>query len=536
MFVDFYKTFNKAKNSTARPGSNDAYFHVEGILKDKCSIYEPIIKVNIDDFQATGDDVNIQRYNYCYISQFGRYYFVTDKIWDSGYWEFHLKCDVLGTWRTIIGSTEQMIERSGLPGIVDDPVYQPEITPNVQKISTQYLTDLFADQPSVLIGNWSDVGHGVYIVTMAGVPTDTGWFSTTAVVGNTYAMTKDQFDAFRTELSTTSYTGLDPTTDNISANTAKVLINPFQYIIRCFYLPLTKAQLFGTGYTDVRIRYGWYMLQATVTQVFSPLKQFTLYQDNIPRHPLASSQLVGLPRMFRTDRWTNYYLIWPMFGSIKIDSDLLLDGDKMLITAVLDIFSGEVSVQVSTFANTVSPTNYIKTIPIAHLSWAIDVPLSSYLRNPTANLDTAQQTTAFLPRLADAFMSGGVGGIVDTIYSGIKTTTSARARAMAADVQMVGSAGTFSPLAVPRYGFMFVYWNPTTVKADASLQYRGFVPKLGVLTMKRHTPAYVATLNNEPALIVCQKPVLIEDGGAANWSQVEYDEIIAYMSRGFYYV
>lgn len=536
MQVVLYSTFTKAKNSTVQPAAGADSVTLTGILKDESSMIDPVIKIDVRQF--TGDNKTIKRFNYARIPEYGRFYFVTRKVWVNGFWEFHMHTDVMGTWRTVIGNQEQFIERSGLPGKIDDGAYQPELIPNVVRYTSTYLDNLFVDQPSVLGGNWSDVGHGTYIVTMSGSPTNNG-LGSTAVIGNTYALTRDQFDDLRTELSTTAYAGLDPAVDNISQNAAKVLVNPFQYIIRCFYLPLSKAQLFGVGFSNVAIRYGWYILNTQGTQVLSPLKQFPLFMGDIPTHPLASNQLGGLPQMFRNDRWSQYYLIWPMLGALKIDSDLLINADKMLIAAVLDIFSGEVTVSVATYINTISDANYQKTVPIAHINWAIDVPLSSYLRNPTANLETQHQAVGFLPAVASALLGGNVGGVVDAVYGGIKNVQTAKARAMAADVQTVGSAGTFSPLGYARYGLMFVYWNPTCVVADASVTYKGFAPQLGVATMKRHTPAFVSTLNGVPYIIVCRDPVLFNSGYTSDnalWLQDEYDEIIGYMRSGFYYV
>ena len=57
--------------------------------------------------------------------------------------------------------------------------------------------------------------------------------------------------------------------------------------------------------------------------------------------------------------------------------------------------------------------------------------------------------------------------------------------------------------------------------------------------MKRHTPAFVSTLNGVPYIIVCRDPVLFNSGYTSDnalWLQDEYDEIIGYMRSGFYYV
>ena len=52
-------------------------------------------------------------YNYCYIPDFGRFYYVTKQLIKTGsLTEIHLQCDVLQSWKTQILSNEAVIERS----------------------------------------------------------------------------------------------------------------------------------------------------------------------------------------------------------------------------------------------------------------------------------------------------------------------------------------------------------------------------------------------------------------------------------------
>ena len=56
---------------------------------------------------------NTLAYNYCYIPDFGRFYYVTKQLIKTGNeTEIHLQCDVLQSWKTQILSNEAVIERS----------------------------------------------------------------------------------------------------------------------------------------------------------------------------------------------------------------------------------------------------------------------------------------------------------------------------------------------------------------------------------------------------------------------------------------
>ena len=98
--VNFYQ-FNKKENSTTRPaGSGISYACV---LKDRCTIENPEIELNVKPNQW---------YNYCYIPDFQRYYFVSNWNYFRGIWTATLKVDTLASYKTEIGSTTKYILRS----------------------------------------------------------------------------------------------------------------------------------------------------------------------------------------------------------------------------------------------------------------------------------------------------------------------------------------------------------------------------------------------------------------------------------------
>lgn len=81
-------TFSKRKNSTKRPAASGTVFNY--CLKDVTSVLSPTLEIH---------DASVLAYNYCYLQQFGRYYWVGDKrsIAYNTY-EVDLEVDVPGSW------------------------------------------------------------------------------------------------------------------------------------------------------------------------------------------------------------------------------------------------------------------------------------------------------------------------------------------------------------------------------------------------------------------------------------------------------
>ena len=80
----------KRENSTKRPASNTTKKEMDCILRRGSSAIMPVLEF---DFGPTSTG-NPLKYNYAYISEFGRYYFIRDWSWIDGLWIAALECDV----------------------------------------------------------------------------------------------------------------------------------------------------------------------------------------------------------------------------------------------------------------------------------------------------------------------------------------------------------------------------------------------------------------------------------------------------------
>lgn len=120
MNVNFYQ-FQKRENSTAQPGVGVTATTYVCKLKDNCSIINPIIQIAKESAQAWSLLIG---FNYAYIPDFNRYYFVRDIVMESNViCSIYLEVDTLASWKSQIGSASEYVLRSASSydgDIVDD--------------------------------------------------------------------------------------------------------------------------------------------------------------------------------------------------------------------------------------------------------------------------------------------------------------------------------------------------------------------------------------------------------------------------------
>lgn len=77
---------------------------LQGNLKEKTSIINPIINFELSD---------VPDFNYVYIAEFNRYYFITDiKNISNNLWEISMRCDVLMSFKTEILTNPAILKRT----------------------------------------------------------------------------------------------------------------------------------------------------------------------------------------------------------------------------------------------------------------------------------------------------------------------------------------------------------------------------------------------------------------------------------------
>lgn len=81
----------------------DTGITLEGYLREDSSIINPVIMFKSD---------SVMRYNFCYIPQWQRYYFVRDiNSYRNGVWIVTMECDVLMSFKNDIANFEVVVDK-----------------------------------------------------------------------------------------------------------------------------------------------------------------------------------------------------------------------------------------------------------------------------------------------------------------------------------------------------------------------------------------------------------------------------------------
>lgn len=318
MNITFYK-FVKRENSTAQPGVGVTSKTYDCRLKEDTSIIEPSILIVKEAQQSYTD---LLAYNYAYIADFGRYYFVRNVISVSNVMvEFILEVDALSSFKSYIGSANEYVLRSA------------------STYDTNVLDDLYPMNAEVSYANASITAPGV-------TPSSYQWnpftgFTSMIVVGiiNSSIQVKNGAVTYykisyqtlsnmmQYLLSSAGYFNLNPA--EISDNLAKALVNPIQYITEAFYVPYD----WGTPYTEEHLKMGWWDLPTDGNYKGTPLAGYPEISDistplasqkfYLPMHPQAGSR----GRYMRCAPWTRYMLHAGPFGNIPIDPATITNSD-----------------------------------------------------------------------------------------------------------------------------------------------------------------------------------------------------------------
>lgn len=300
MFVVNFWTFAKKINSTELPVPPGTAIQCD--LKEDTTITTPILKI------AAG--VTRPLYNYAYITEFGRYYWIVDWEWIGGLWYCFLRCDVLSTYRSAIGNTTCYVLRSSADsdGDIMDTLYPT--TSNIQVVSEQ-VTDL----------PWT--ANGYYIVNVLGGS------------GSFYAMDAANLTRFFTYLFSDDYlqSVVGPTVDLDEFPELKVQLNPLQYIGSIVYVPV---EVQGGLVTDILVgRAGVFGI--TAYHMDNYIENVGFQVPAVPTHPQSGSR----GNYLNYPPYTRHTLNFPPFGSIDLPSDLIQPGRNASGIIAYDIRTGD---------------------------------------------------------------------------------------------------------------------------------------------------------------------------------------------------
>lgn len=300
MNVVFYN-HAKRNNSTKLPTGGVT---IQCALKDACSVVSPVLEIKT----ATRPD-----YNYAYISDFGRYYYVTEWIYDKGIWSCSLSVDVLTSWRDEIKATKAQV-------LFSSSLYNMNVMDNrLASVGTYTRESKTADFVGTLSGQ-NVTPSGTFAINAL---SNTSTWSTGATT--TYFMTYQQMQAFARELVSPSvWEGLK-----------QFFNNPMDGITECYYIPLDISKFIDLT-VDGEVQIGDYTFpSATAKKAVSTnfaLKSYTTSIDI----PWLYSDFRRLPP------YTELTMFVPFCGAKPINPEMVYKIDQLFIDYSVDIVTGNV--------------------------------------------------------------------------------------------------------------------------------------------------------------------------------------------------
>lgn len=300
--------FAKSVNSTKRPGE-DGYV-MEGVLKQPSSMLSPSIQVDLGNTSPN-------TYNYAYIPNFDRYYWISEWTWDSGFWTAEMTVDVMASWKNSIGASTQYVLRSShsSDGRVTDTLY-----PCINKLSVN----------NVPYSLWSS--GGTFMI---------GMISKDAYKGSVkyYRLSYAQFILLNDYLMrNVDWLDIDwSIITDLTANLMKTLFNPYQYITCCWWFPFN---IDGYGVID-SMSYGWWSIPLQAGDIGTNYTREFSTSINIPSHPQISRGIY-----MQSAPYTELVLCDPVFGTISLQPIRHINGKKVYIDVVVDLTNGIGTMQI----------------------------------------------------------------------------------------------------------------------------------------------------------------------------------------------
>lgn len=311
MNVIFY-TFSKRRNSTAQP-SGGTQFSVE--LKEGCGVLRPSITL-----KYAGTVTNPAGWNYAYISDFNRYYWVDDWYYINRQWTATLRCDVLASYKAQIGASSQYITRSAAAfnGDIIDQLYPTKTAPSIESSSKAFWSTpaSAADQVFVVCtagrGGFMDyyLLNGEHLAELGSKVFDVNFY--------------DSFDL-----------GV------LTPEVIKAITDPEESVCAITYIPVkwSNVSSLGSGVTTFYLGYYEFIMTGSADQMrhITPSASITLTQSlDLLAHPDAAQR----GNYLNGDAYTQRTLYVPTVGTINLDNNLLAGKTKIEVSMTLNLASG----------------------------------------------------------------------------------------------------------------------------------------------------------------------------------------------------
>ena len=470
-------TISKKPNSTARPAASGNV--LDGSLIEDTSLVDPQVRIAL----PTGETPT--QWNYA--QMLGRYYWIRDWTFTSAGWIASMHVDVLTTYRTAIGNYQAYVLRSA-------SAYDSYLTDTMYPISNNYqqFDSYPQEQP------WSNTyspGSGFYIVAVIGAVSSTEDVTNNMSGMVTYlALTYQAFCNLRDALYSDTLSMFKTAASEdlgIGDSLAKMLFNPAEYIVDCFWVPFDVTKGEAVQVTDWVIGY-WTFTDYNGMYVLNP-REPVFYNATIQvqRHPEFQTRGAYL----NAAPFTRYILHAGPFGDIELDGSLLTTTPSVSLNITYDV-TGASSILTVTI-NGVEKRYYANirvTVPLSRENnWIGQLPIVQNLLGSVS----------------------GAGGIIGTVASAAGSVASSESSA----TETIGA---------PDNAGYTAFYERFKIETIAHLVAQSNVSDFGRPLCQK------VAINSLSGYVLCADDDIAIPNVPAP-TRIEIDEIRSYLTGGFYW-
>lgn len=411
--------FNKKINSTKRPTGGTEFTIT---LKEGCDIINPTINL-------AGVN-NPTAYNYAYIPDFKRYYYISNWEANRDRWTASMAVDVLASYRDQIGASTQYVSRA-------ESAYNGNIVDDLYPTSGSY-----DREEKVFDSVWDgpNTHYGSFVFSIAN--------DVSSPTGASYYVTDYKgFDAIRAILFGESFYDL----------ILNGIWTPGDFVLSCRWFPVIFPVTGGRISAIYMGHLSWDLPSGVnVYQLSNQLTADLATSVQVPRHPQVSTR----GNYLKLSPYTKYSVFFPPFGLFDIDAGTLYDIDNITFNVVVDPISGigTLAVTSGTSLHAVYQNNIGVDIPLV----SRDVDVGGLVTNGIAagyagqaayaaagNITFGAPTLMTNPLTGSSFVgasvTGGLGAAALAAGVAAAAIGNAARSAVPTSRNITGSSGSFAP-------------------------------------------------------------------------------------------
>lgn len=487
MEIRFY-TFYKRENSTARPSGEGHKY--ECTLKSDTSIVHPSIIIDYAD----QEDPEPHLFNYAYIPDFRRWYFVGDtKVLRGIIWEYSLQCDILATYKDTVSVSYLYLLRCSRD-------FDGSIVDNFYPVKTSYTMAYRETQTPWLhaASEDPDLDLGCFILGISAAPGNrpAGSYGSVKYIALDKSNLCTLID-FLMDAQTLDDWSIS--IDGVTDEAVKSIIDPLSFIKSCQWCPLLYDEIDATETTNLNI-WSWVAPNVRYKPMTSnpPYFKWSASFPDIPRHPLASSRGAYM----NTEPHTKMAVCIPPFGLIELDTTLAAGARQIIGKITYDMITGMAILEIHYGADSGMPA--CRTASKVGVDIQLTQVYNDYLGAVSGLISGGLG-------MAGSLLAGNIGGLISSGVSAIGSAVNA----MKPIHSSVGGSGGFSDLRGKARLYAVFYDAPDEDRAHVG---RPLCKEVNMSSIPEGT--YCLAMDGDIAI---------------NGTAGEQQQLKAYLEGGFYY-